>query len=491
MTVRPVAGTEAAGMSRVDFGYDSGWRRVRKTVTPWDEQASGWAGAPSLDRRFLWSGWRMLLEFDMPAGGPEDVIRKFTWGLDLAGLNGAVNSLESAGTIGGLLAVREYDVSGAPQPDDPADYVYLYDSLGNVGQVVDWSHTPSDPEGAIVAHYEYDPYGGVTKAQGDYAADNAWRFSTKQWDDETGLGYWGFRYYDAVIGRWMSRDPIGERGGLNFYLYGAGNPSAYIDGLGLYILVNARDSVKVVSLDLEWVHVSWVAHANDDYSMSDGEDLVESFECCDCVLVWVHGYNTNLEQARDSFASAESAYQGARGKCKVYGFAWRGDFSPIQFRRSMRSADITATGAFARFIKDLQNACPSTRLHIASHSLGARVVLGALQDGVSGIDQVILTSAAVSNSVFESGGEFEDAPLSANKTIIAFNRMDEVLRTPYQLSQLHAALGQTSVRAADRVPHASRLAEFDVTREWQTHHGGVYKSPQNAHFWRHVAPRIK
>ncbi|MBK9121040.1 MAG: hypothetical protein IPM18_15775 [Phycisphaerales bacterium] len=69
VTVRPIAGTEVAGMSRVDFVYDSAWRRVRKTVTPWDEQTSNWAGAPSLDRKFLWSGWRMLLETDVLASG--------------------------------------------------------------------------------------------------------------------------------------------------------------------------------------------------------------------------------------------------------------------------------------------------------------------------------------------------------------------------------------------------------------------------------------
>ncbi|MBK9119413.1 MAG: RHS repeat-associated core domain-containing protein [Phycisphaerales bacterium] len=237
--VRPVAGTEADGVSKVEFEYDSGWRRVRKTVTPWDEQASGWAGTPSLDRRFLWSGWRMLLEFDILAAEPDEPLRALSWGLDLAGLGGSQGGrasaglFERAGTIGGLLAVRVCDVSGAPEPDDPVAYVYLYDSLGNVGQVVDWSKPFGQASAAIVAHYEYDPYGGVTKAEGAYASDNAWRFSTKQWDDETGLGWWGFRYYDAVIGRWMSRDPIGEHGGRHLYGFVAGRPVTTFDPTGL------------------------------------------------------------------------------------------------------------------------------------------------------------------------------------------------------------------------------------------------------------------
>ncbi|MBK9118420.1 MAG: RHS repeat-associated core domain-containing protein [Phycisphaerales bacterium] len=222
-------------MSRVDFGYDSGWRRVRKTVTPWDEQASDWAGAPSLDRRFLWSGWRMLLEFDILAAEPDEPLRALSWGLDLAGLRGSQGGrasaglFEQAGTIGGLLAVCKYDVSGGPSPADPVDYVYLYDALGNVGQVVDWSHDAQQPGAALAARYEYDPYGGVTKAEGPYASENAWRFSTKQWDDETGLGYWGFRYYDAVIGRWMSEDPIEEAGGLNLYAFLSNEVTLYVD----------------------------------------------------------------------------------------------------------------------------------------------------------------------------------------------------------------------------------------------------------------------
>ncbi|MBK9118314.1 MAG: hypothetical protein IPM18_01760 [Phycisphaerales bacterium] len=233
VTVRPIEGTEAAGTSRVDFVYDSSWRRVRKTVTPWDEQASGWAGTPSLDRKYLWSGWRLLLETDVLASGGGAVLRSFTWGLDLAGLGGVVNSLESAGTIGGLLAVRKYDVTGGPSPADPVDHVYLYDANGNVGQVVDWSQPAGQASAAIVGHYEYDPYGGVTKAEGAYASENTWRFSTKQWDDETGLGYWGYRYYEPVFGRWMSRDPIEERGGLLLYTFVSNRPVGGIDALGL------------------------------------------------------------------------------------------------------------------------------------------------------------------------------------------------------------------------------------------------------------------
>ena len=152
-----------------------------------------------------------LLEREGSIGVPPvsgSIVRKYTWGLDLADLNGnggpaSSRSLEGVGGISGLLAMQQ-----PPQIRSDLNCVYLYDANGNVGQLADWSHNPNDPAGALVATYEYDPYGGGTAQAGYYAAANPLRFSTKYWDDETGLGYWGYRYYSPALGRWISRDPI-------------------------------------------------------------------------------------------------------------------------------------------------------------------------------------------------------------------------------------------------------------------------------------------
>ena len=69
------------------------------------------------------------------------------------------------------------------------------------------------------ARDEYDPYGNLTSEAGTYAATNRARFSTKYFDAETNLGYWGRRYYRPHIGRWLNRDPIEEVGGENLYAY--------------------------------------------------------------------------------------------------------------------------------------------------------------------------------------------------------------------------------------------------------------------------------
>jgi RHS repeat-associated protein len=64
------------------------------------------------------------------------------------------------------------------------------------------------------------------------AKANPFRFSTKYQDDESDLLYYGYRYYSASAGRWLSRDCILESGGPNLYAFVLNNSSLYIDILG-------------------------------------------------------------------------------------------------------------------------------------------------------------------------------------------------------------------------------------------------------------------
>ena len=79
---------------------------------------------------------------------------------------------------------------------------------------------------------ETSPYAAVVASSGPMAKINPFRFSTKWWDEETGLGWWGYRFYDSGTGRWVGRDPIGEEGGKNLYQYIV-NPVQGIDILGM------------------------------------------------------------------------------------------------------------------------------------------------------------------------------------------------------------------------------------------------------------------
>jgi len=71
------------------------------------------------------------------------------------------------------------------------------------------------------------------RATGPVAFVNPFRFSTKYCDDKTGHYYYGHRYYNPTTGRWLSRDPLNESGGLHLYAFCGNDPVDFIDVLGL------------------------------------------------------------------------------------------------------------------------------------------------------------------------------------------------------------------------------------------------------------------
>lgn len=62
--------------------------------------------------------------------------------------------------------------------------------------------------------------------------EQPFRFQGQQFDEETGLHYNRFRYYDSVVRRFVSQDPIGLLGGVNSFTY-APSPNNWIDPFGL------------------------------------------------------------------------------------------------------------------------------------------------------------------------------------------------------------------------------------------------------------------
>ena len=64
-----------------------------------------------------------------------------------------------------------------------------------------------DGDGEVAAHYEYSPFGSLTKTTGAYAASNPFRFSSEYFDEETGLVYYNYRYYNPELGKCFSRAP--------------------------------------------------------------------------------------------------------------------------------------------------------------------------------------------------------------------------------------------------------------------------------------------
>ena len=180
--------------TKVVNAYDWQGRRIAKHV--WQ---GGTAASPifSSSTRWLYNGWNEIAEFSASSSTATTLTREktFTWGLDLSG------SLQGAGGVGGLL-VQTTVASGVKEGAS-------YDGNGNI---VAWTNSMAS---APTARREYDAFGNTVVNEGVWPS--SFGFSTKFQDTETGLYYYGYRFYDPVMGRWVSKDPIEEKGGLNLY----------------------------------------------------------------------------------------------------------------------------------------------------------------------------------------------------------------------------------------------------------------------------------
>ena len=79
------------------------------------------------------------------------------------------------------------------------------------------------------------PFGEVIRATGPMARANPFRFSTKYQDDEPDLVYYGYRYYSASTGRWLSKDVVRSWVEINLCAFVKNNPVNNADYLGLQI----------------------------------------------------------------------------------------------------------------------------------------------------------------------------------------------------------------------------------------------------------------
>ncbi|AHF93966.1 hypothetical protein OPIT5_01600 [Opitutaceae bacterium TAV5] len=155
---------------------------------------------------FLYSGNNLVAEIQ---GGT--VIRSYTWGLDLSG------TMQGAGGTGGLLMISEGGES----------YFPVCDRMGNIHGLARGS------DGNLAAIYEYNAFGEILRQYGDYAAANPLGWNTKYTDRETGMVYFGRRFYRPDLGRFINRDPIQEAGGLNLHAMAGNDPVNRFDVLGL------------------------------------------------------------------------------------------------------------------------------------------------------------------------------------------------------------------------------------------------------------------
>ena len=192
---------------KLDCQYDSRSRRTQKIVSTWN----GSSYVAQSTNKFVYDGWNLVAILDHQSS----ILYSFNWGTDASG------TMQGAGGVGGLISMTVHQGTNA------GTYFYCYDGNHNGATLVNATN------GAIEAVYELDAFLRVLRATGRLAFVNPFVGSTKFCDWETGLLYYGYRYYDPDTGRWPNRDPIGEMGGNNLYRFVRNNAISRFDSFGL------------------------------------------------------------------------------------------------------------------------------------------------------------------------------------------------------------------------------------------------------------------
>jgi RHS repeat-associated protein len=145
------------------------------------------------------------------------------------------------------------------------NYYYTRDHLGSIRELTDSS-------GTVQTRYDYDPYGRRTKVSGDLDAD--FGFTGHYFHQASALHLALYRAYDADLGRWISRDPIGEQGGINLYDYSFNDPLNNVDPSGLDIAIAIGFAAGLTS---PFGHVAGAVTGQGTFSYGTKEAFGSSF----------------------------------------------------------------------------------------------------------------------------------------------------------------------------------------------------------------------
>lgn len=215
----------------------------------------------------------------------------YHWGFDLSGTIG------EAGGVGGLLYLTVSNSSAGHRQPSTNDYqlttndfslfIPFYDANGNITHYC-------DAQGNVVASYTYDAFGNTIAQSGAMADAFVFRFSTKYFDAETGLYYYGCRFYSPPLMRWLNRDPIEEKGGINLYAFCENSPIAKNDSNGLAVFVIKHFAGQTPPDGWEWpdsrAETKWTYPSYVVYGLPCGENKIGYYVWIDPPVIFINVY---------------------------------------------------------------------------------------------------------------------------------------------------------------------------------------------------------
>jgi RHS repeat-associated protein len=209
--------------SIVEFMYDAFSRRVAKRALA--QPSAG--GPPSLvaATRFVWDRSKLVHEIKQTAlasGNP--VVEERTYCFDE--------------DTGAPWAHRTVHLEGERRVHG-VWFHYLNDDLGAPERLV-------GPDGSVACELRRTAWGKATAEPGAVTT-TALRMRGQYHDEETGLSYNRYRYYDPELGRYISPDPIGLYGGLNGFSYAENKPTRLVDPNGLFPQTAVRKGGKTIA----------------------------------------------------------------------------------------------------------------------------------------------------------------------------------------------------------------------------------------------------
>ncbi len=121
-----------------------------------------------------------------------------------------------------------YVIGANATPAVDQQFYYLRDHLGSIRGVF------NRDEQAIEVYQDFDPYGRMTLTDGTNNTASDMSYTGHYRHSKSGMYLTMYRAYSPELARWLSRDPIGEVGGINLYAYVANNPVNYFDPMGAF-----------------------------------------------------------------------------------------------------------------------------------------------------------------------------------------------------------------------------------------------------------------